>query len=133
MNNNIESKIDIDEEKPDINLTKNEKDLCIDEFRAKYSALQAIDNAIKNFDGTNATQIIENAKSINYLDTARNMTQEIYDAVTADYTNGLRTSYENLDAPSRVVDGVTVLDVTDQDYSLHPLWLLHILKQVDTA
>ena len=89
-----------------------------DEFRAKYSALQAIDNAIKNFDGTNATQIIENAKSINYLDTARNMTQEIYDAVTADYTNGLRTSYENLDAPSRVVDGVTVLDVTDQDYSL---------------
>ena len=36
MINNIQSKIDIDEEKPDINLTKNEKDLCIDEFSAKY-------------------------------------------------------------------------------------------------
>ena len=34
MINNIESKIDIDEEKPNINLSKNEKDLCIDEFLA---------------------------------------------------------------------------------------------------
>jgi len=56
MINNIESKIDIDEEKPDITLTKNEKDLCIDEFSAKYKNL--INNKYANY----------STKEINCLD-----------------------------------------------------------------
>jgi len=88
------------------------------DFKSRYAALQAADIAIASFDGTNAIQVIENARSINYIDTVRSMTQEVYDRVTADYTTGLRTAYEGLEAPSRVVDGVTVLDVTDQEYSL---------------
>ena len=65
MINNIESKIDIDEEKPDINLTKNEKDLCIDEFSAKYNNL--IKNNYANYSNKEINcldKILENTFSV---------------------------------------------------------------------
>ena len=65
MNNNIESKIDIDEEIPEIKQAKNEKDMYINEFNSKYEKL--IKKNYENFSNKEVNclnNILENTFSV---------------------------------------------------------------------
>ena len=99
------------------NFIKSHNELFGGAFTENHSKILQVISLMENLDSKSYHQIMEIFGSSDYLSMTRSILNDMNSTISADFATKLRESRARLDVPSHEEDGVTVYDVTDQEFS----------------